>query len=218
MSSETSTDAATFRPWHLFVLAGLLASTVGVVVVRPGDIAVLVLLVLAIGSAAGVGLALYRALRPLASPDFIEQIQTVGGRTRAAMEREKTLVLRAIKELEFDRAMSKVSDEDFREMGQRLRAHALTLMQQLDVEMPGYRAVIEKELAQRLGVDLATMASITMTMTTLARAMPRPRPAATRATGGPRAAAAKACGTCGTDNDPDAKFCKGCGSPFEVST
>ena len=156
MSSETSTDAATFRPWHLFVLAGLLASTVGVVVVRPGDIAILVLLVLAIGSAAGVGLALYRALRPLASPDFIEQIQTVGGRTRAAMEREKALVLRAIKELEFDGAMSKVSDEDFREMGQRLRARALTLMQQLDVDMPGYRALIEKELAQRLGVDLAT--------------------------------------------------------------
>ena len=191
MSSETSTDAS-FRPWHLFVLAGLLASTVGVVVVRPEDIAVLVLLVLAIGSAAGVGLALYRALRPLASPDFEEQIQTVGGRTRAAMEREKTLVLRAIKELEFDRAMSKVSDEDFREMGQRLRARALTLMHQLDVDMPGYREMIEKELAQRLGVDLAQHDGAD--------------------------AAANACGACGTDNDPDAKFCKGCGSPFEVST
>ncbi len=211
MSSETSTDAATFRPWHIFVLAGLLASTVGVVVVRPGDIAVLVLLVLAIGSAAGVGLALYRTLRPLASPDFIEQIQTVGGRTRAAMEREKTLVLRAIKELEFDRAMSKVSDEDFREMGQRLRAHALTLMHQLDVEMPGYREVIEEELAQRLGVDLATPQDDDDDAgpgDDHAEAGP----------GGPRAAAAKACGTCGTDNDPDAKFCKGCGSPFEVST
>ena len=194
MSSETSTDAATFRPWHLFVLAGLLASTVGVVVVRPGDIAVLVLLVLAIGSAAGVGLALYRALRPFASPDFIEQIQTVDGRTRAAMEREKTLVLRAIKELEFDRAMSKVSDEDFREMGQRLRARALTLMQQLDVDMPGYRALIEKELAQRLGVELTTQQD------------------------DDDGAAGRACGECGTDNDPDARFCKGCGSPLEVST
>jgi hypothetical protein len=215
MSSETSTDAATFRPWHLFVLAGLLASTVGVVVVRPGDIAVLVLLVLAIGSAAGVGLALYRALRPLASPDFIEQIQTVGGRTRAAMEREKTLVLRAIKELEFDRAMSKVSDEDFREMGQRLRAHALTLMHQLDVEMPGYRAEIEKELAQRLGVDLAQHDGSDPDDDAdddHAEAGGDAR------TGGSVAAAAKACGACGIDNDPDAKFCKGCGSPFEVST
>jgi len=207
MSSETSTDAATFRPWHLFVLAGLLASTVGVVVVRPGDIAVLVLLVLAIGSAAGVGLALYRALSPLASPDFAEQIETVGGRTRAAVEREKTLVLRAIKELEFDRAMSKVSDEDFREMGQRLRAQALTLMHQLDVDMPGYRAEIEKELAQRLGVDLATQHDNT-----------DDDAGGDARTGGSRAAAGRACGACGTDNDIDARFCKGCGSSFEVST
>ena len=114
------------------------------------------------------------------------------------MEREKTLVFRAIKELEFDRAMSKVSDEDFREMGQRLRAHALTLMQQLDIDMPGYRAEIEKQLAQRLGVDLAQHDGSD------------PDDDAD--------AAAKACGACDTDNDPDAKFCKGCGSPFEVST
>ena len=38
----------------------------------------------------------------------------VGERTRAALEREKMLTLRAIKELEFDRAMGKMSEEDFR--------------------------------------------------------------------------------------------------------
>ena len=200
MSSETSTDTATFRPWHLFVLVGLLASTVGVVVVRPGDIVVLVLLVMAIGSAAGVGLAVYRALWPLASPDFAEQIQTVGGRTRAAIEREKTLVLRTIKELEFDRAMSKVSEDDFREMAGRLRSRALTLMQQLDVDRPGYRAVIEKELAERLGVDLASTAGDDVV------------------TGESVAAGRRACAGCGTDNDLDARFCKGCGSRLEVST
>ena len=40
----------------------------------------------------------------------------LGGRTRAALEREKALVLRSIKELEFDRAMGKVSEKDFAEM------------------------------------------------------------------------------------------------------
>ncbi len=200
MSSETSTDAATFRPWHLFVLVGLLASTVGVVVVRPGDIAVLVLLVLAIGSAAAVGLAIYRAVWPLASSDFAGQIQVVGGRTRAAMEREKTLVLRSIKELEFDRAMSKVSDGDFREMAERLRARALTLMKQLDVDRPTYRAAIEKELAERLGVALAAEDGGEVD------------------TGKPAAVDGPLCVGCGTANDPDARFCKGCGSPLEVST
>ena len=43
-------------------------------------------------------------------------VPLVGGRARAALEREKTLVLRSIKELEFDHAMGKVSDEDFAEM------------------------------------------------------------------------------------------------------
>lgn len=202
MSSETSTDsAATFRPWHLFVLAGLLASTVGVVVVRPGDITVLVLLVLAIGSASGVGLALYRALWPLTAPDFDAEIQTVGGRTRASMEREKSLVLRSIKELEFDRAMSKVTDDDFREMAGRLRSRALRLMQQLDVDMPEYRALIEKELAERLGVDASSVDLSDVTEG-----------------GDPGVNAARACDGCGTDNDPDARFCKGCGSPLEAST
>ena len=193
MSSETSTDASTFRPWHLFVLAGLVASTLGVVVVRPGDPVVLVILVAAIGSAAGVGFALYRTLWPLASVNFKEQIQIIGGRTRAAIDREKTLVLRSIKELEFDRAMGKVSQADFDLMARRLRTHALALMKQLDVDLPEYRDVIERELAQRLAIDLDGEDTPT-------DSLPEPdRPV---------------CVACGTENDTDARFCKGCASPL----
>ena len=57
---------------------------------------------------------------------------TIGGRTRVALEREKSLVLRSIKELEFDFAMGKVAKPDFDEMSARLRARALGLMRQLD--------------------------------------------------------------------------------------
>ena len=193
MSSETSTDANSFRPWHLFVIAGLAASTLGVVVVRPGDPVVLVILVAAIGSAAGVGFALYRTLWPLAATDFKEHAQVVGGRTRAAIEREKTLVLRSIKELEFDRAMGKVSDTDFDLMGRRLRAHALTLMKQLDVGMPGYRDAIERELAQRLAIDLQSDDIHTDRVTEADHLV---------------------CASCGTENDTDARFCKGCAAPL----
>ena len=191
MSSETSTDARTFRPWHLFVLAGLLASTVGVLVVRPDDPVVLVLLVAAIGSAAWVGFMLYRMLWPLAAPGFTERTEIVGGRARAALEREKTLLLRALKELEFDQAMSKVSAADFQEMSGRLRARAITLMRQLDVTLPGYREVIERELAQRLGSDAGG---------------PHPAPAG---------AEGAACPDCATTNDHDARFCKACGAELE---
>lgn len=192
MNSETSTDANSFRPWHLFVLAGLAASTLGVLVVRPGDPVVLFILVVAIGSASGVGFALYRTLWPLAATDFTEQTQIIGGRTRSAIEREKTLVLRSIKELEFDRAMGKVSDTDFELMGRRLRAHALTLMKQLDVDLPGYRDVIERELAQRLAIDL--QGDDIQTDSVPARDRPF-------------------CASCGTQNDTDAKFCKRCAAP-----
>jgi len=189
MSSENSTDANSFRPWHLFVIAGLVASTLGVVVVRPGDAVVLVIFVAAIGSAAGVGFALYRTLWPLVATDFIKHTEIVGVRTRAAIDREKTLVLRSIKELEFDRAMGKVSDTDFQLMDRRLRAHALALMKQLDVSMPGYRDVIEQELAQRLAIDLQSD-DIQVDRVIKADRL--------------------VCASCGTENDTDAKFCKGC--------
>lgn len=194
MSSDPSTDARSFRPWHLFVLAGLLASTVGVLVVRPGDPVVLALLTAAIGSAAWVGFTLYRTLWPLAAPDFADRTEIVGGRARAALEREKTLVLRAIKELEFDRAMSKVSDADFQEMSARLRARAIVLMRQLDVALPGYREEIERELAQRLGGAGGEQAS------------PARRDAA---------APEAACPDCAAVNDDDARFCKRCGAQLE---
>ena len=194
MSSETSTEARTFRPWHLFVLVGLLASTVGVLVIRPNDPVVLALIVAAIGSAAWVGFTLYRTLSPLAAPDFQDRTDIIAGRTRAALEREKTLVLRALKELEFDRAMGKVAPADFQDMSGRLRARAITLLQRLDVALPGYRDEIESELARRLG----------MTEEELRAA----RPAG--------AARSPVCAGCGTVNDVDARFCKGCGAALEA--
>ena len=197
MSSATSTSPNSLRPWHLFVLVALLASTGAVVFVRPGDPVVLLLLVAAIGSASFVGFTVYRMLWPLAAADFKEQARFVGGRTRAALEREKTLILRSIKELEFDRAMSKVSAEDFDEMSHRLRARALTLMKQLDIEAPGYREVIQRELAQRLGVAIDDLEG--------------PDDPAERAD-----ESLRECPGCGTLNDDDAKFCKGCGDAVGV--
>ena len=206
MSSATSTDANTFRPWHLFVLAGLLASTVAILVVRPGDPVVLALLVAAIGSACAVGLAFYRMLWPLTATDVYEKSQIIGGRTRAALEREKTLVLRSIKELEFDWAMGKVSDEDFGEMAGRLRTQALGLMQQLDVEAPAYQDVIEKELAQRLNFDLEDEPAVSEIIQS-----------AVERSGSHSDLVGLGCKSCGTENDSDARFCKGCGAFFKAS-
>jgi hypothetical protein len=191
MSSGTSTDAApaTFRPWHFFVLVGLAGATIAVVTVRPSGIAPLVLVVLAAFAGAYVGYAVYRMIVPLAARDFTERVEMVGGRTRAALDREKTLVLRSLKELEFDRAMGKVSATDFHEMGGRLRFRARSLLKQLDVDGATYRDQIERELAERLmgfGDAGAEMSG----------------PSTTRLP----------CGDCGASNERDAKFCKACGA------
>src|SRR5262249_10115109 len=117
----------------------------------------------------------------LVSPEE-ERPALVGRRTRAALEREKLLTLRSIKELEFDRAMGRLSDEDFTEMSGRLRLRAAGLIGQLDAGV-GYREQIEKDLAKRLGAAAATAAP-----------------------------AGRVCGNCQTQNDQDARFCKSCGT------
>jgi hypothetical protein len=190
MSSATSTDKVRLppdgartglEPWQFFVLAALGCATAVSFVARGQGPTVLVLLSVLIATAALVGYATLRAVRPLVSPDE-ERAVVVGERTRAALEREKLLTLRSIKELEFDRAMGRLSEEDFAEMAGRLRVRAARLIRQLDAGV-GYREQIEKDLARRLGAAAAP----------------------------PAATSGLVCASCQTRNDSDARFCKACG-------
>ena len=162
MSSETSTESQlsggdlrtsgsdALQPWQLFTLAGLVGATITVFLSRGESPAGVIFLSLTVFAAAAVGIAALRTVKPLTSKAAADSTQVLGGRTRAALEREKALVLRSIKELEFDRAMGKVSEKDFGEMSARLRARAAGLMRQLDAGA-GYREQIEKEIEKRLG-------------------------------------------------------------------
>jgi hypothetical protein len=195
MSSETSTETPPVRlktgttrtrgdsglePWQFFVLAALGAATAALFATRGQGLIAVVLLTVLMAATALVGLAALRMLRPLVSPED-DRTAMVGQRTRAALEREKMLALRAIKELEFDRAMGKLSEADWTEMSGRLRARAARLIRQLDAGA-NYRDQIERDLTNRLGA--------------VATAQP----------------VAPSCGSCGTANDADARFCKSCGN------
>jgi hypothetical protein len=158
-------------------------------VVRPDEPEVLVLLVAAIFSAAGVGYGIYQMIWPLIDREFQDQPELFAGRTRVALEREKTLVLRSLKELEFDQAMGKVSDRDFRQMSEKLRARAIALIKQLDIETPNVRVQIERELAERLKATDIEFSE-------------------------PAVDTRSACSSCGASNEHDAKFCKSCGHAF----
>ena len=186
---------AGFKPWHFFVLVSLAASTVAVLMSRQSSPEHLILLSLTIGAAGVAAAAFYRMLAPLAVRDELLLSERPSERVLAALEREKALVLRSIKELEFDRAMGKVSPKDFDEMAGRLRARALMLMKQIDAGGSGYRDMIERELQARLKKSDARRA--------------RSSGPATLASAGP---ALRACLSCGTANDHDAAFCKRCGT------
>jgi hypothetical protein len=188
-----------FQPWQFFVLAGLAAATAGVVVSRGTSPANVIFISIIIGAAALAGTAVYRMLLPLVVPDAVDTTEIIGGRTRAALEREKLLVLRSIKDLEFDRAMNKISAQDYEEMVARQRARAVRLMRQLDAGGSGYREIIERELAGRLG-RAAAAKGVEKTEKT----DPQSESSMTATTG--------SCASCGTFNESDARFCKHCGS------
>jgi hypothetical protein len=205
MSSETSTSKvrlkpdpadAGLQPWQFFLLAALGCATAVTFMARGQGPTAVILLGVLMGTAALVGFATLRMLRPLVTAEEDRTVM-VGERTRVALEREKLLTLRAIKELEFDRAMGRLSDQDWNEMSGRLRARAARLMKQLDAGS-GYREQIEKELGSRLQ-NLAA----------------EEKPESKR--GSNARAAARACASCSTANDVDAKFCKNCGAALADS-
>jgi len=191
MPEGVSPQEPLLQPWQFFLLAGMLAATATVIVATGQPPANIIILSLTVVAVSFVGLGAYRLLSPLVAPGVDAPVM-FGGRTRLALEREKALVLRSIKELEFDFAMGKMSQADFDEMAGRLRLRALGLMQQLDTG-GGYREQIEKEVSKALGEHVAE--------TNISHR---------------RHAAAEvvvplSCGACGTSNDPDARFCKACG-------
>ena len=111
----TQPTSDSLRPWQFFTLGALVCATVAVFIIRGTSAENLILVCLAIFAAALVGLAALNALRPLATGETREP-EMVGSHTRAALEREKNLLLRSIKELEFDHAMGKVAEGDYEEM------------------------------------------------------------------------------------------------------
>jgi hypothetical protein len=183
-TSSATQDDQGLPPWQFFLLCGMLGATAVVIVATGQHIANIVILSLTIVATSFVGLGAYRTFAPLVTHSLGGAPVVAGGRTRAALEREKTLVLRSIKELEFDFAMGKVSQADFDEMAGRLRRRAIGLIQQLDANA-GYREQIEREIERLVTAPAGTPAPDVRTGT---------------------------CPACATRNDRDARFCKQCGT------
>ena len=147
------------------------------------------------------GAALWRVIDPLTRDADAPSSTPRHSRRVRELEREKQLVLKAIKEIELDYQMRKVAERDYRDMVERYRSRALRLISELEAG-DDYRTLIERELAIRLKLPLAQVAS-------------PPATAANRSDAGPAASPTSdppRCASCSTTNDADAQFCKKCGA------
>ncbi len=75
--------------------------------------------------------------------------------TRSAEEEQKRAVLRALKDLEYERSVGKISEEDYHEYSARYRAEAKRLIQSLDENLAEGRKQVEFELERRLNKKVA---------------------------------------------------------------
>jgi len=146
-------------------------------------------------------LLLFRAGVSLFSEPPATEIAVATGRRRKELEREKTALLKALKELEFDHEMGKISDPDFVEIGGQYRARAIRVLRQLDDRTVDYARFVEEELARHKrgprpirGEAAAPVAAPAVVVEPIAVATE----------------VATGCAGCGTVNDPDAVFCKKC--------
>lgn len=129
MNSETSTESASFTAGHFYVLLSMIAATAAVVVSRDTHPAALLLISGAALAAGYTAYAVHHALLGLLARDTPV---VLGQRQRELLEQDKVTVLRAIKDLEFDFGMKKVSEADYQDMHGRLKQRALLLMEQLE--------------------------------------------------------------------------------------
>jgi hypothetical protein len=187
---------------HFFVLTTALLVGGTAIVLRQQSAPVIVLAGFTVAAAGYAAYALYRSVLPLVSGEGASDVVMIGGRTRAALERDKALTLRSLKELDFDHKMGKIAAADYTEMRERLRARAVRLMRQLD-GATAYRAQIERDLQTRLGPAVpVTHASPVLPVTDAHRPSTGPGPTQLR----------RVCEHCNASNDADARFCKACGT------
>src|SRR5262249_33242273 len=146
-------------------------------------------------------------------------------------EEQKRAVLRALKDLEFERSVGKISEEDYRVLVGQYRAEAKRLLRMLEEDVQPAREAVEALVAKRLRraglLDEEASApapdskppksegGVTAASSPTAKRKRKPKdgsPTAAKKSQAPAdAASTVVCAACGAANDSDAVFCKKCG-------
>jgi hypothetical protein len=164
------------------------------------------LLVVAATALLGTIALLWASVRTLSGDAPLAlDLEAVGARRHGvdALSEEKRRVLRALKDLENERAVGKIEEADYDLLVARYRDEAKTVMREMDLQVAPLRDEAEK----------------------VARAFLRKRGLAPEGGVEPATAVAPVavadervtCGRCTTSNEPDATFCKQCGGSLKAS-
>ncbi|MBZ5710814.1 hypothetical protein [Nannocystis pusilla] len=204
-SKDARAAAGPRRPRTALLTAGLAASAFVLVLVAtraagPVDEATIALAVC--GAALVYALRrMYAVVRALARPDSLAQVgRGVGHFSQSELREEKRRLLRAIKELEFDHGMGKLSSADFEAVIGTYRVRAIEVMRALDgggdlhPELQKVLADLERKHSGEGGAPAPNMTEISS-------------PDLDRTS--------RICGSCSGHNENDAKFCKHCGVSLE---
>ena len=190
-STTSSTSSIDSVKRYLYPgIVALAAAAVGVVAFVGGGRESVFFLVAATAALGAIVWLLFRAGLALIEHTGDAESVVVTGARRKELEREKQALLKALKELDFDHEMGKVSKKDFDDISGQYRARAIRVMRQLDEAGRDYAAMIAKDLKARLDSSGGTGAAAVAA----AAALP------------------PGCAKCGTRNDEDAEFCKKCGN------
>jgi hypothetical protein len=163
------------------------------------------------------GMALWRVIDPLTRTEAPAAALAPRAPQRLReLEREKQIVLKAIKEIELDYQMRKIAEPDYRDMIGRYRARAMRLISELEAG-DNYRQLIERELKDRLyalaeaGGPAAPSTTVAAAGASAATTPASPPTAASHSNSTSTSTSTSGCPTCHTVNDSDAHFCKSCG-------
>lgn len=139
-------------PEQLRLLRWVLPAIWLVVVVASGQLAgiQLAFLVLAGGVLVLVITLLWVSVQSLTGGAALGFEEALGMGAPSKVEEEKRAVLRALKDLEYERGVGKISPEDYAELSAKYRAHAKRLMQTVDDALAPARSEVERVLERRL--------------------------------------------------------------------
>lgn len=110
----------------------------------------MMLLVLAAGAVALVITLLWSSVQSLTGGTPLGFEEALGMGAPSKVEEEKRSVLRALKDLEYERSVGKISPQDYAQLLAQYRAEAKRLMQRVDESLGTAREEVEKSLEQRL--------------------------------------------------------------------